>query len=147
MRKDIDALDVLEKRCASTDLKDVEAEIAFLQRDLGAKQDFIREYTPRIQGLNASIASRERTKKVVQDNLSLRETIRERGVQEEQLAALNERLGGGARHLQDCQRSQQRHEQEKQKLVTERATLSGRLQELSQQASSLQTQLNSASYR
>eukprot|EP01041_Mallomonas_annulata_P001590 gene1590-3071_t len=147
LKRVIDSLEGLEKRAAAADLTSIEKDLERLQGDIANKEEIIRDHSPKIQALNANMSSQERTKRIVQDNLSLREAIQEKIQMTRQLAELNDRLGGGARAMQDAQREQQRAEQEKQKLITEQATLSGRLQELSQQASALEKTLNTGPYK
>eukprot|EP01036_Dinobryon_divergens_P045940 gene45940-61413_t len=103
LKRVIDNLEGLEKRAAAADLTSIEKDLERLQGDIANKEEIMRDHSPKIQALNANMSSQERTKRIVQDNLSLREAIQEKIQMTRQLAELNDRLGGGARAMQDAQ--------------------------------------------
>jgi len=129
------------------DIKAIDAELARAQAAIEEKEESMREVAPKRDQLRLELSSQEQTKKVVQDNIDLRECISDREKKGEQIRRLEEKLrsegsGGGV----DIQRELQRAEQMRQKLSNERASLTGRVSELSDQMIDIDTKLGNACY-
>ena len=136
----------------------VQRDLDTLARTVAEKEDFLREYTPKISNLNSQISRQENLKRAVQENINYRTSCRERDsliaeYKQKRTAALA--LDGqnsssaevGARYLSDRKRELQRAEQELQRLSDQRSHLVGRLTTLTEQTAEYETKLNGPQFR
>ena len=147
LNRRVETMADLENRCARVDLDAIMNELERMQSEISEKEEIIKSKVPKIQSMNAKISSQEHTKRIVMDNLSLREALIEQKQLERELIGLTEKLGASTKQVQECQRELQRAEVDVQRFMKEQAQLSGRLQELADQAKDLDMKLNSAVYK
>lgn len=148
----VDSVNEMERRVAAAaatgkDLASIDKDIDFLKRDIQAKENKVREIGPQIAAMQAGMLSLDERRRHVQQNLSLREAIAELHEQQARIAEISDQVGGGAKQYQESQRENSRAEKEKNRLVTEEATLKGRMEELVEQVASLEKSLRSEVYR
>lgn len=145
---------VVDLAARQQDVASIDTELSRTQEAIEGAEQSIKDTTPRRDALNKELNSQEQTKKIVQDNLDLRECIADRDKKAEQIRRLEEKLRGdgvsgssSGSTREDMQRELQRAEQSKQKLGNERASLSGRVIELTDQILDIETKLGNASYK
>jgi chromosome segregation ATPase len=162
LQRSLDTLEILARKLEQAALPAVLRRLEQSQGEIAEKEELIRTHAPQINALNAEISSQERTKRVVRENLELREGERELQRLRTEAGAMEREMGGdGAggrggggggggdigRAVKDAQRELQRCGQERDRLRTESATMQGKLEVYEQQQAELRAKLAGQHYR
>jgi len=141
-----DSLEELYQRSREYDLDTVTAEHKQVHASIQEKEEQVKIKTPQINAINSEIFSQERTKRVVRENLSLREARREKAEMQAKIRTVGENTATLRENQNTAFRDQQRAEQERQKCISERDTLKGKIEIYQQQAREYNAKLEGPNY-
>lgn len=140
----------IQRQTATADLATVDAELARINDAIKTQEERINILTPQIQAVSTQVTQQEHTKRIVLDNISVREAEKE---QEETLSALakmeesvNNHLNGKG-NIREINRKIQRLSQEKAKIEKQTHHLEGQLSAHKDQIHDIQGKLKGALYK
>ena len=140
-------LDGYYKKIEETNLSDVSNALDRIQNTILSKQQEIKILQPQISNLNVNVSNQERRKRIVQDNIDLRATRKERDDVSSKYDKAKAALGASGETGKNVERDLQKAQSERQRYVSEKDKLIGNLDIYTQQSDNLRRKLNSENYR
>ena len=140
----------IQRQCDSADLTNVDTRLAEINEKIKVQENRIQELTPVIESLTGQVTQQEHTKRIVLDNISLREAERERDQTLEELSKMEETVNGhtnGKGKIRDIKRNIQRLEQQKSKMEKQYNHLEGQLSAHKDQIHEIHGKLKSGLYK
>jgi DNA repair protein RAD50 len=136
-----DHIEDLERKLNDIDLVSLSTKLDAVQSSIYSKEENIRTMNPKIHSLNAELSSQENRRRLVKDNLDLRELVASHDQLTGSLTALERRVGGSINEINAAEREVERSEQEKRRLTSERDKLLGSLEVYKKQMDTLGAKL------
>lgn len=151
----IENLEGITARCDKTNLTMISNNLENAQVTIAQKEEIIKTNAPKITALNSDLSSRSKFKRIVEDNMELREMKKEVEKLRIKLKELQDapgigsRLAGGSaeEQLQRAQRDLQKYEHDRSKLTSERDRLIGHMEIYEKQATDLMNKLKTPVYK
>jgi len=141
------------------DPKAIAEELESVQSQIASKTEQVKELTPKVTSMNAEIASEERVKSCIRENLEIRDDKRKIETIDDQIRELQKKLGltvtegddaneevSKVSHMQDLQRDLQRYSHMREKMLEESHKSEGRLEVLNKQSEDINMKLRSKLY-
>ncbi len=156
-----ESLREMNTRLAGQDTKQIADELETVQTNIALKDSQVKELTPKMASMNAEIASEERVKLCILENLDIRKGQHRIKTIEHEVTNLQKKLGlpfdgenggddpekDGVFVLDGLQRDLQRYNQKRDKMLQELHKCEGRLEVLNKQAIDIKSKLNSRTYK
>jgi len=143
----VNNLESYTRKVEETSLLDIISTLDRIQSSILTKQQEIKSIQPQIASLNVNVSNQERRKRLVQDNIDLRATRRERDDIKGKYDKAKAALGSSGDSGKTVERDLQKAQSERQRYLSERDKLIGNMDIYSQQSASLRRKLNSENYR
>lgn len=144
------SLQDIQRQSSTADLATVDAHLEKINTSIRTQEERIQTLTPMIQELTGQVTQQEHTKRIVLDNISLRNAEKER---DETLIALNKMEEtvnshmNGKGNIRDIKRKIQRLDQEKTKIEKQSHHLEGQLSAHKEQINDIHGKLKGPLYK